>query len=83
MNRSLHARRDLAVAYFVIVVYGLAALLLFVAAAIRDQAVINHSQSRADAIECVAERYAAGATHEIAVELCGGIDPEGLERDLP
>jgi len=83
LRREIEREETRAFAWFVLIVYGLAALLLLAVAAVRDQAVIHNDLSRPDPIECVAERYAAGATHEIAVELCGGIDPEGLERDLP
>ena len=36
-----------------------------------------------DRVECQAERVAAGAPYWMALNLCGGLDPDGLERDLP
>ena len=62
-----------------IVVWGMFGLLVL--AAKRDEAVIN--AERTAAVECVADRYAAGATYQMAIELCGGLTPDELEAALP
>lgn len=69
-------------ACFLIIVFSIPLLLLL---GVRDHRGVERlmKQSREQQIECVAERYAAGATTEMALSLCGGLDPYGLEVALP
>ena len=48
----------------------------------RGLAAMQEAQHR-DAVECMADRVAEGAPYWMALNLCGGLDPAALERDLP
>ena len=68
-----------------LVALSLVSWALFVAAAVRDAAVIEASE-RVDSTECVAEVIAKGADYTIAVSSCAfpsGKTVEQVERDLP
>ena len=41
------------------------------------------AEVKRDRIQCQADRVAEGAPYWMALNLCGGLDPDGLERDLP
>ena len=64
--------------YFLTII---ASLLLLLVVSGRDRRGME--QLERDNVECVAQRYSEGAPHWMAVNLCGGLDPDGLERDLP
>jgi hypothetical protein len=63
---------------FLTILLSLSLLLLL---GVRDHRAVERIER--DSVECVAQRYSEGAPHWMAVNLCGGLDPDGLERDLP
>ena len=60
-------------------------LLLLLVVSGRDRrglAAMEQAQHR-DAVACMADRVAEGAPYWMALNLCGGLNPAALERDLP
>lgn len=58
-------------------------LLLVVSGRDRRGLAAMQERQRTNAVECMADRVAEGAPYWMALNLCGGLDPAQLERDLP
>lgn len=58
-------------------------LLLVVSGRDRRGLAAMKQEQRTSSFACMADSVADGAPYWMALNLCGGLDPAGLERDLP